>query len=219
MKHKRSVNMTTRNPAEGPRRLGVLGGSFDPPHLGHLGIAEEARESFALDRVLFVPAAQPPHKPTGTAAGASDRLAMVRLAVRGNPYFDVSDIELHRKGPSYTIDTLEELEGIYRGARLFFIVGADSLCELHKWHRAKELVSRFAFVIVKRPGAKAAYRAGLERAFGRAIAAKLEANFIKAGPYDISATEVRGRVSGGRSIRYLVAPAVERYIIRHGLYH
>jgi len=210
--------MTANRSAKGRENLGIFGGSFDPPHLGHLGIAEEARARFHLDRVIFVPAGQPPHKRSGTAAGRFERFEMVRLAVAGNPHFETSDIEMRRHGPSYTIDTLGAFRKLYPRARIFFIAGADSLVELPKWHRARELVRRFDFLIVKRPGSKPAYRAVLEKAFGKRQALKLEAHFIHAGPYNISATEIRNRIAAGESIRYLVPQAVERYILKKGLY-
>jgi nicotinate-nucleotide adenylyltransferase len=203
---------------DGREKIGVFGGSFDPVHLGHLGIAEEAREIFGLDRVIFVPAALPPHKRSGTVAPAADRLAMVALAIAGNPRFSASDIELHRAGPSYTIDTLDELQRKRPRARLYFIVGADSLAELHKWRHAAELVRRYEFIIIKRPGTRPPYAKSLEKAFGKRVAARLGANFIKTGIYDISATAIRKRVRDGKNIRYLVPPAVERYIFRKGLY-
>ena len=199
-------------------KLGVFGGSFDPVHLGHLGIAEEARGKFALDSVIFVPAANPPHKGGRTLAPAPDRMEMVRLAIAGNPRFAASDVELHRDGPSYTIDTLQEMQSLHPGARLFFIVGADSLAELDRWHRAAELVRRFDFVIVGRPGVSPIGRAALVAAFGEACAVRLEASFLQTEPYNISATEIRRRVAAGESIRYLVPLAVERYILRTGLY-
>jgi nicotinate-nucleotide adenylyltransferase len=198
--------------------LGVIGGSFDPVHMGHLGIAEEARERFALDKVLFVPAAQPPHKGPKTAAAASDRLEMVRLATRGNPHFLVSDIEMHREGPSYTIDTLEQIRRMQPEARVYFIVGADSLAELAGWHRARELAERFDFIILARPGARRPSKEELAGSFGDQVARKLDGNFVTTGIFDISATEIRRRVREGRSIRYLVPAAVERYILSKGLY-
>jgi len=199
-------------------RLGVIGGSFDPVHLGHLGVAEAAREEFELDRVVFVPAAQPPHKGGVALAPAADRLEMVKLAVAANPHFLASDVELQRKGPSYTIDTLTEISTLYPVARLFFIVGADSLSELHQWHRARELVERFDFIIVGRPGVEALQFERLVAAFGAAAAERLRLGYLSREPYNISATDIRARVAAGKSIRYLVTPAVERYIFKRGLY-
>ncbi len=199
-------------------KIGVLGGSFDPVHIGHLAIAEEAREVFGLDRVAFVPAARPPHKGAVTAAPASRRLRMVELAIAGNPWFLVSDIEMRRDGPSYTIDTLEEIQKMYPDMSVYFVVGADSLAELHSWHRAAELVNRFDFIIVGRPGAPAVEKGMLEEQFGREAAARLDMHYLKSGFFDLSATEIRKRTAAGRSIRYLVPAAVERYILAKGLY-
>ena len=199
-------------------KIGVIGGSFDPVHMGHLSIAEEAREVFELDRVVFVPAAQPPHKGARTCATAADRLRMVELAVAGNPGFMVSDIEMRREGPSYTIDTLEEIQRMYPGMGVYFVVGADSLAELHSWHRAAELVERFDFIIIGRPGAGSVSLSKLEEKFGAQGARKLDRHYLRSGFFDLSATEIRRRIGEGRSIRYLVAPAVERYILSGGIY-
>ena len=199
-------------------RVGVFGGSFDPVHMGHLGVAEEARERFGLDRVVFVPAAQPPHKGTKTLAAAADRLQMLRLAVMGNPHFLVSDIEMRREGPSYTIDTLDEIQRIYPEYQAYFIVGADSLADLHTWHRAEELVREYDFIVIGRPGAPGLSKEDLARSFGRGIAQKIDDGFLRSAVFDISATEIRTRIGEGRSIRYIVAAAVERYILRNGLY-
>jgi len=199
-------------------KIGVLGGSFDPVHMGHLSIAEEAREAFRLDRVVFVPAAKPPHKGGATAAPAADRLRMVELAVAGNPAFIVSDVEMRRDGPSYTIDTLDEIQRMYPEMSVYFIVGADSLAELHNWHRAGDLVRRFDFLIIGRPGAPGVSLDGLKEKFGPEAARRLDANYLRSGFFELSATEIRERARAGRSIRYLVPRAVERYILARGLY-
>lgn len=199
-------------------RLGVIGGSFDPVHMGHLSIAEEAREVFELERVVFVPAAQPPHKGGKTGAPAADRMRMVELAISGNPHFIVSDIEMRREGPSYTIDTLEEIQRMYPGMGVYFVVGADSLAELHSWHRACELVERFDFIIIGRPGAAGVSLSKLEEKFGAEAARKLDRYYLRSGFFDLSATEIRRRIGEGSSIRYLAVPAVERYILSKGIY-
>jgi len=199
-------------------RLGIIGGSFDPVHLGHLGIAEEAREAFRLDRVVFVPAAQPPHKGGRSLAPAKDRLRMVKLAIRDNPFFIASDIEMRRSGPSYTIDTLREMRKAHPRAALFFIVGADSLHDLHTWRSARDLVEEFEFIIIGRPGAKGPDYSMLKKSFGKARADRLRRNYIETEIFNISATDIRRRIKAGRSIRYLVPKEVERHIVRRGLY-
>jgi len=199
-------------------RLGVIGGSFDPIHLGHLAIAEEARERFGLKYVVFVPARVPPHKDRGTAAPAADRLEMVKIAVRPEASFLASDIEMRREGPSYTIDTLEEIGKLYPEADVRFIVGEDSLAELHSWHRARELVERFGFIIVARPGSQGISRESLEESFGEEPAGKLLSGYLSTEIFRVSATEIRKRVREGRSVRFLLPGGVERYIVRRGLY-
>ena len=210
--------MTGKNKADEKPGLGVIGGSFDPVHVGHLGIAEEARVQFALERVVFVPAARPPHKGGGTGACAADRLEMVRLAIDGNPHFLASDVEMRREGPSYTIDTLEQIQRMYPEAHVYFIVGADSLAELKTWHRAMELAERFDFIIVARPGVARPSKEELAGDFTGEIARKLDGRFLETAMFDVSGTRIRRRVGQGRSIRYLVPPAVERYILSKGLY-
>ncbi len=199
-------------------RLGVMGGSFDPIHMGHLAIAEEAREVFSLEGIVFVPAAQPPHKDGGTVASGESRLAMAELAVSSNPHFEVSDVEMRRRGPSYTIDTLDEISRMRPEARVYFIVGADSLGELHTWHRADELAGRYDFIIIGRPGTDEVSLSDLEAGFTPEAAARLERNYIRAGIFHVSATGIRERVLHGKSIRYLVPPEVESYILKNGLY-
>ncbi len=201
-----------------PVRLGIIGGTFDPIHLGHLGIAEAARSKFALDRVIFVPAAAPPHKGGRSIAPAADRLAMISLAIAGKPYFAASDIEMRREGPSYTIDTLDEFSALNPDAKIFFIVGADSLLELHQWHHAKELASRYDFIIVGRPGSPLPSAEQLAAHFGQKAAEKLCSGILTVEPYDVSATEIRRRVAEGKNLSRLVTDEVAGYIIDKGLY-
>lgn len=210
--------MSGERKTAGGLRVGVMGGSFDPVHVGHVAIAEEAREAFGLGRVIFVPAAEPPHKGCGTSAGGAERLEMVRLAIGGNPHFSVSEIEMRREGPSYTIDTLREIGRMQPEWAVYFIVGADSLAELHTWHRAEELVREFEFIIVGRPGTVELSLEELAGRFGEEVAAKLDAGYLRGGIVDVSATEIRERIRAGRSVRYLVGRDVERYIMLRGLY-
>lgn len=198
--------------------LGIMGGSFDPIHLGHLVIAERAVEALRLDRVLFIPCAVPPHKDAAGLTPGRHRLAMVRLAVRGNPRFRASDMELRRGGVSYTVETLERLRAVHGPrARLWFIIGADSLWELSTWREYRRLLGLCTVVTAGRPGSDTQTWRGAG-AFSRAEAAALKAHFFDAPLIDISSTEIRRRRRAGLSIRYLVPEAVERYIAAHGLY-
>ena len=183
------------------RKLGIYGGTFDPTHVGHLILAREALEQLDLERVVFVPAAVSPHKLEAQAAPAALRLEMLRAAVAGEAGFDVDALELHRPPPSYTIDTIEEFRRCNPDAELFYLVGSDNLARLRTWHRFEELSRLVKFVILARDSAELDERHTTIR---RLI--------------DVSATEIRNRVATGRSIRYLVPPAVEEIIRREQLY-
>jgi len=202
--------------------LGVFGGTFNPVHLGHLRAAEEVREALALERVLFVPAKIPPHKPGKGIAPPEVRLDLVRRAAHGNPWFEVSDRELRRSGPSYSVDTLT---GLRReagpGARLWFLVGADAYREIHTWHRYPELFRLADVAVMHRPpdpGPRSP-PAGLEADFEPAPAgfrhrSGREVRFVSITLLDISSTAVRQALAGGRSVRYLVPDTVREELER-----
>ena len=193
-----------------------MGGTFDPIHTGHLATAESVREIFSLDEILFIPAARPPHKLGRHVTDEKHRLAMTILATRSNKFFTVSDMEIKRTGLSYTLDTMDELhEKFGRATELFFIIGADSLVDLSKWHAARELVSKSHFIATTRPGVDVDFSA-TEKFFG-AVASK-HIHRVTTPAIEISSTEIRERVKAGRSIKYLVPEAVEEYILREGLY-
>jgi nicotinate-nucleotide adenylyltransferase len=197
------------------RRWGLLGGSFDPIHLGHLAIAEDARVSLGLERVLFVPAAQQPLKARGHHAAPEQRLRMVELATAGNPAFEVSDLELNRAGPSYTVDTLEQLRRqLDPGGELYFLLGADALGWLPQWHRPERVLELARIVVFERPGASPDLGA-LEQALPR-----LSERLVRLqGPLlDLSSTDLRARVAAGRPVRYLLPDSVAAYIVEQGLY-
>ena len=187
-------------------RLGVFGGAFDPPHLGHLVAASEVAAALALDRVVWVPAALHPFKRGQVGAPPAVRLEMVRAAVAGDPRFAADGVELERAGPSYTVDTLRELQARHPGAELFFLTGADNLRELHLWHRPDEVVRLARLVVVSRGGE------------GVPPDARYPAQAVRVTRVDLSSTEVRRRVGAGETIRYLVPEAVAALIERHGLY-
>jgi nicotinate-nucleotide adenylyltransferase len=199
-----------------PGSVGVLGGTFDPIHIGHLAAGEEVREALGLERVLFVPTGVPPHKPDRLIAAPHHRLAMVELAIAGNPAFEVSRVELDRTGPSYTIDTLEALGGaIDGGSELTLILSAESFRGLPSWRDPERILALARIAIVPRGGLKPPGKGWLEEHFpgvrGRIV--ELDAPRLR-----LSATDIRARVAAGRSIRYLVPDAVIGYIGDHDLY-
>lgn len=195
-------------------RLGVLGGTFDPIHIGHLAAGEEARQALGLDRVLFVPAGDPPHKPASVTA-AEDRLAMVELAIAGNEAFEASRIELDRPGPSFTVDTVTELARAEPQVELTLILSAESFLGLPSWREPARLLELSRVAIVPRGGLGPPDDAWVAERFPgtRARITRLGAPRLR-----ISATEIRERVRSARSVRYLVPDAVIGYIGDHGLY-
>lgn len=195
-------------------RLGVLGGTFDPPHCGHLVMAETARVQLSLDRVLFVPAGEPPHKPDRPITPAHHRAAMVAAAIADNPAFVLSPVDLDRPGPHYTVDMLALLEGEYPGARLFFLLGGDSLAEFLTWRDPAGIVRRVHLAVMKRSGWEADL-AALKKAVP-GVQERLV--WLDTPRLDISGTDLRRRVRRGLPLRYLVPPAVEEYIRQHRLY-
>jgi len=192
--------------------VGILGGTFDPIHVGHLAVAESVREQLDLRRVVFVPAAVPPHR-GAPAASAEDRAAMVELAIAGNPAFVIDRLEIERPGPSYAVDTLEILAA--REPDPWFILSAEALAGLPTWRSPRRVIELARLAIVPRPGAAPPSRAWLDEHFpgcGNRVA-------VLEGPLlPISGTAIRERLAAGRSIRYLVPDAVRAYITDHGLY-
>ena len=197
-------------------RIGILGGTFNPIHLGHLLIAQDALDQLRLERVIFIPSATPPHKMVDKLASARDRLLMIKLAIRGNGRFQVDDMEIKRGGKSYSVDTLAALRGRHPRAELYFIIGADSLRELHLWREAQRLVRLCTFVTVPRPGfdPKPVVDPRLDAATRR----RLRQQVLRGHACDIASREIRARVASGRPIRYLVPDAVHAYIRRRRLY-
>lgn len=186
-------------------RIGILGGTFNPVHIGHLILAEEVREKLGLDRVIFVPTCIPPHKSSSDVARAADRLKMVRLAAKGNRYFQVSGIEIKRKGRSYTIDTIRAFKKKFPGDEFVFITGSDLLKYLDEWKDFRRLLKLVKFVVATRPGYPLArIPSYVERVSIRAV--------------DVSAFEIRQCIKQRRSFRYLVPEAVFEYINRNRIY-
>jgi nicotinate-nucleotide adenylyltransferase len=198
-------------------RLGILGGTFDPPHVGHFLGAVDALERLPLDRMVVVPAATQPLKADRETAPAADRLAMARLAFGDDPRFEVDPIEMERPGLSYTVDTLTAFADRHAGSELFFVTGADVVRTFGKW-REPERVARLAqLVVLARTGAGSGEGSGEDAAGRRALEAH-GARFLASRRVDVSSTEVRARVRAGKSIRGFVPDAVAAYIVRAGLY-
>lgn len=194
-------------------RLGILGGTFNPVHLGHLIIASFAADELGLDRVLFMPAQTPPHKLDSGIIDASHRAAMVRLAIGDDPRFSFSDMDMRGEGPSYTVDLLDRVQEESPGADVFFIIGADSLRDFPSWHRPEEIIRLASLAVARRPGVVIDVTM-LDALPGlRNRVALFDSPLI-----EISSTEIRERAAHGRAITWLVPPVVERYIREHGLY-
>jgi nicotinate-nucleotide adenylyltransferase len=202
--------------SDSPRRIGILGGTFDPPHVGHLWLATLAADAIGLDRVLFMPAAQPPHKAHEELTSAADRLLMTRLAIASDDAFELTLIEMERSGPSYTIDSVVELRRLYDDdAELFLIMAADSLAGIDTWRQPDELLERIEWVVGPRGGTAAPDRSSLEDRFGENAA---RIHLLEGPSLDVSSTQVRERVAVGHTIRYLVPRGVEELIVDRGLY-
>jgi nicotinate-nucleotide adenylyltransferase len=198
------------------KALGVLGGTFDPIHYGHLVAAQYAAYGFHLDRVIFMPTAQPPHKNANGVLDARHRVAMVELAIADNTAFELSTLEVERSGVSYTIDTIETLQQTYPGTEIYFIMGMDSIYILDTWKDVERLVDMCRFIVVTRP----AYQLDRNQPALQQVPEKFwaQADFLEVPAVDISSTNLRYRVQQGQPIRYLLPPAVEQYIYDNSLY-
>jgi nicotinate-nucleotide adenylyltransferase len=195
-------------------RLGVIGGTFDPPHYGHLVLAENARVQLALDAVLFVPAGQPPHKPEGPLTPAHHRVAMLEAAIAGNAAFMLSTVDLDRPGPHYTVDMLGILSRKYPDAALFFLMGGDSLAEFATWRDPSGIVKQVRLAVMERLGWEAD-----SASLAEVIPAIRDRVTLLDAPYlEISGADLRRRVRSRLPIRYLVPPSVEQYVREQGLY-
>jgi len=186
-------------------RIGILGGSFNPIHLGHLILAEQAKEQLRLDKVIFVPARQSPHKRKKTLACASDRYQMLKLAIKSHTSFEVSNTELKRDGISYSVETVRQFRKKFSKAKLYFIVGSDFLKQFSAWKDVKELSRLCKFVIAERPKYSA-----------RKLPESMQP--IQMRPLEISSTDIRRRIRSKKSIRYLVPEPVRIYIAKKKLY-
>jgi nicotinate-nucleotide adenylyltransferase len=192
-----------------PGTLGIFGGTFDPPHHGHLIVASHVREAMNLDRIMFVPAAVPPHKRGRQISPGAVRLAMVEAAVKGDPYCVASSIELDRGGVSYTIDTVRALREKMPSTRLSVLIGMDNLIDFESWREPEAILREASVVVMTRPG----YAPGPDD-----LAVLGQMHLCAVPHIDIAGREIRRRVAEGKSIRYLVPEAVEQYIREHALY-
>ena len=201
------------------KRIGILGGTFNPIHVGHLIIADAVKEEWNLEKVLFIPSAHPPHKDRPDVISADHRFRLVSLAIADNPSFEVSDIEIKRVGPSYSVETLKALRRAQtQPTDYFFIIGADSVPELRTWKNIEELATLCTFLVVPRPGWDIERLKAEDLGLPAAMKEELLAHVVSAPLIGISSTEIRERVMNGKSIRYLVPRAVEEYIDGHRLY-
>ncbi len=217
-------------------KIGLFGGTFDPIHFGHLRPALEVREACGLERVVLIPAAVPPHKGRGAMAAAADRLRMIELAVAGAPGLTVSDVEIRRAGPSYTIDTVRYFQGEIPGGEIALIMGVDAFLEIDTWKSFREILSIVAVIVISRPPPRGD-RTGSDRGRVKGVLATIVSpetitetpeGFQAAGlkpvavqpvtALDISSTRIREMVGAGRSIRYLAPAAVVEHIRTKGLY-
>ena len=197
------------------KKYGIFGGSFNPIHYGHLMICEYIKEEMGLDKVIFIPTGNPPHKDLGVSA--EDRYEMVRLAISPNPDFEISDIETTRVKLSYTVDTIRELKEIYKEEKLYFLIGLDSLFQLKTWKKIGDLSQEIEFVVALRPGYIDKEEINREIDFLREnFGTKI--NLIKTPLYEISSTDLRERIHEGKSLRYLIPKKVLDYIEESGFY-
>ena len=191
------------------RQIGVLGGTFNPVHTAHLIISEEARQQLRLDRILFMPSANPPHK-SGDIIDAQTRLDLVKMAVKDNEYFEASNIEIKNSqySKSYTVDTLQKLKALYPDNKIFLLIGMDNLIELHTWKEPEKLLELAEIIVLNRPG----YSVGSSNNFEKKVKSITVPNI------EISSTDIRKRIKEKKSIKYLVPIEVEKYIMEKRLY-
>lgn len=195
-------------------RIGILGGTFDPPHLGHLILGEYAVDALRLTRVLFLPAADPPHKRDRAKTPLAHRLAMLALALADNEHFALSRVDVDRPGPHYSVDAVKILLQQYPGAEFFFIIGGDSLRDLPTWHRPAELIELCRLAVMRRPGDN------LTSDLHNTILPRLSERLVmmETPVLEISSTDIVQRIRQGKSVRYLVPDAVLAYIAQHRVY-
>lgn len=197
-------------------RIGIYGGTFDPIHLGHLVLAEQCRERCRLDEVWFIPAGSPPHKAENDISPPQRRLEMLELAIAGHDRFRVQTLELHRPGPSFTVDTLQHFHDEHPDRELFLLLGADSVADLPTWREPQRIFQLATVVAVNRGDSSPIDRSIVSENFGKDVAERIIS--VQMPGLEIASRDIRQRVNSGRSIRYLVPRAVEVYIAQHRLY-
>jgi nicotinate-nucleotide adenylyltransferase len=197
-----------------PTKIGVFGGTFDPPHLGHLLLAENAADALGLERVLFMPVADPPHKEADTMTAAYHRIRMVEMAIEDNPRFALSRLDVDRPGPHYTADTMALAHQQMPFAEVYFLMGGDALRDFPEWHRPHEILQYAYLGVMRRPDAEI----DLRKIEAELPGITQRIRFVDAPEIGISATTIRERLRDGHSIRYQVIAKVERYIMEHQLY-
>ncbi|MCJ7730462.1 MAG: nicotinate (nicotinamide) nucleotide adenylyltransferase [Sedimentisphaerales bacterium] len=203
----------------GERKVALFGGTFDPIHLGHTAVAAAAGEHIGADKVVFVPAKRSPLKVFFPEAGDEDRLAMIALAISGNGSFDLSDYELKKPGPSYTLETVRHFQNLFGDNTLiYWLAGADSLEDLPHWYGITELIDESNIAVMHRAGFKPPDFSKFQSHWGSSRVDKLQRNINETPLIDVSSTEIRRRLSAGRDVSGMVCPKVLQYIREHGLY-
>ena len=221
---------------KGKRQIGILGGSFDPVHMGHIGLAQETYDKFGLDKILFIPVFQSPNKAYSPLASIVDRREMLRLALKENADFDISDIETRRKKISYTIDTLNYYELKFKNSELFLIIGYDNLLDLDSWKDSRKIMEKFNILVASRPGQQSFFPEDKVLGFFNGDSPYKLSNtedgmknfshwktrstlvVFDISPHDVSSSEVRAKLAHGKPAKNLLPPEVEAYIIKHQIY-
>lgn len=199
-------------------RIGILGGTFNPVHIGHMIVAQDAMEAFELAKVLFMPCDKPPHKAAASLIPATHREAMLETALQGNQYFEICDIEIRRGGTTYSVDTVRELTHQDPNHEFVFVIGSDTLLELYQWKTIGELLNLCRFAAMVRPGFELNTITEKDLKLDPPWPRRLLKNVSTGHQVDISSSDIRRRITGGMSIRYLVPQDVETYITEHRLY-
>jgi nicotinate-nucleotide adenylyltransferase len=201
------------------RKVILFGGTFDPIHLGHTGVAQTAQRHIGADKLIFIPAKRSPLKSIFPKAGDEARLAMIALAISGYPQFDLSDYELRKSAPSFTLETVMHFQTEYgKQTSIYWLLGADSIDDLVHWHRIVELIDRCNVAVMCRAGCNAPDFDKFEAVWGENRVRKLRRNIVPTPSIDISSTQVRHRLAAGEDVSGLLHPAVADYIARHNLY-